>query len=104
EHALSNDALSQDTHTARRLSLEVDRLKLCAQSMLAPSHSTATIRAAVFPSHRSIVGGGMRRRPHSCRAASHSASRRAATSRLVPALQVIGRSVLGRTVKHGMPR
>src|SRR2546421_305257 len=75
---------------------------------LAPSHSTAAIRSAAFPSHRSIVGRvtfPVSRLPFKASlAALTTAALVDATSRFVPWVHVIGRSVLGRTVMHGTPR
>src|SRR4029077_12438545 len=70
----------------------------------ASSHTTATIRSAACPSHRSITGRAGQRRARARSAAASTASRRGSTSRLVPCVHVIGRSVLGRTVTHGTPR
>src|SRR5436853_386881 len=75
-----------------------------AAASSSPSHSPRTIRSAAWPSHRSI-SGRRGERPATARSAPpSSASRRGATRRLVPCVQVTGRSVLGRTVTHGTPR
>ena len=64
--------------------------------------SEATTRSAVFPSHS---GGGPLRdhRPPSTLSTSRSISG-TGTRRLVPSEIVAGRSVVSRTVRHGIPR
>src|SRR5437870_10048190 len=70
-----------------------------AAASSSPSHSTRTIRSAAWPSHRSISGRAGERRATARSAAPSSASRRGATRRLVPCVQVTGRSVL-RSEEH----
>src|SRR3989442_1709317 len=68
------------------------------------SHTTRAIRSAACPSQRSIRGRAGDRRARARSAAARIAPRCGKTSRFVPWVQVMGRSVFGRTVRHGTPR
>src|ERR1043166_4444083 len=67
-----------------------------------PSQSTRTSRSLAAPSHLSNLGTVVGR--VTCAAASRIAADVGLTSRFVPKVTVIGRSVPGRTVKQGTPK